>query len=452
MKNHLNTNIKSITIETLMRALDFSTDEIYIIDCNHKIIYVNKACERHYGISPSKIIGKNNMEMFQEGYWSPIITPRVFEEKKPIHTLQDTYLGAKLMTTAIPITENGEVEYVIFISKENHHYNLMKKFTSSQHQSEGSYTKPKFIINSTKMQDILYLCQKIAEFDSMVLMTGDSGTGKSILANYVHEISKRTGPFITVNCSSIPENLLESELFGYEPGAFTGAKTEGQKGLIEQADQGTLFLDEIGDLSLHLQPKILRFLQDKKITPVGSIKVKKVNTRIITATNQNLEEMVRQKQFREDLYYRINVINIELPPLRKRQEDMIPLIYYFLYKFNDIHGLNKAINEDCMNLLTAYEWPGNIRQLENTIERLVITSDNVIQLSDVPEFIRYDKTIFNTSNLFENDLDTSIEHLEKEMVRSSFLKHKSTRKVGEDIGVSQTRASNLIRKHCDDLR
>src|SRR5699024_885634 len=392
MNNQLDANDAiQITSETLKRVLDYSTDEIYIIDRNHKIVYVNKVCERHYGVTPSTIIGRDNKELFHEGYWGPIITPMVFERKKPVHTIQDTYLGAKLMTTAIPILEDDKIEYVIFTSQEIHHYRMMEKPTKlfDQKETEDSRHNPDFIANSPEMKKTLQLCRKIAAVDSTVLIKGESGTGKSILANYIHQLSNRTGSFFTISCASIPDALLESELFGYAPGAFTGAKKDGKQGLIELADKGTLFLDEVGEIPLQLQAKLLHVLQDKEIIPVGGNETRKVDIRIITATNQDLDDMVRQKQFREDLYYRLNVIDIDLPPIRKRKEDLVPFIHHFLYKFNRMYQLNKVIAKDCLALLTAYEWPGNVRVLDVVTERPVVTSDDIIQIDDVPDLIKH---------------------------------------------------------------
>ncbi|TRM10513.1 AAA family ATPase [Lentibacillus cibarius] len=454
MNNQLVTNNTiEITSETLKRVLDYSTDEIYIIDRNHKIVYVNKVCERHYGVDPSTIIGRDNKELFDEGYWGPSITPIVFEKKQPVHIIQDTYLGAKLMTTAIPVLKDDEIEFVIFTSQEIHHYRMMEKPTTILNQEKNAPGKhPTFIANSPEMKKTLKFCQKIAVVNSTVLIKGESGTGKSILANYIHQLStKRDGPFFTISCASIPEELLESELFGYVPGAFTGAKKSGKQGLIELADKGTLFLDEIGEMPLHLQAKLLHVLQEKEFLPVGGERMKQADIRIIAATNRNLEEMVEQKLFREDLFYRLNVIDINLPPLRKRKEDITPLIYHFLYKFNSMYNLESTIAKDCLDLLTAYNWPGNIRQLENVMERLVVTCDDIIQMEDIPDLIKHNSKV-NATAANSNTLDSAVEDVKKTMVRTSFKKYKSSRKVAEDLDISQSKASKLIRQYCGDLR
>ena len=302
------------------------------------------------------------------------------------------------------------------------------------------------------MKKILQVCQKISKTDSTVLIRGESGTGKGVLASYIHKISHRKkNTFLKINCAALPEDLLESELFGYVRGAFTGANKSGKIGLIEAANGGTLFLDEIGELPLSLQAKLLQVIQDKEYIPIGGNKVKHVDVRIIAATNRNLEEMVKNKQFREDLFYRLNVIEIEIPPLRERQEDIIPLSYSFLYKFNEKYGENKLISQECLDLFSCYHWPGNIRQLENLIERLVIVTNNpVIEVSDLPPFISANDNPSNQTKL-PRSLDDALEQVQRKLVRESFQKNRSSRKVAKDLNISQTRASKLIRKYCKDI-
>ncbi len=237
------------------------------------------------------------------------------------------------------------------------------------------------IAESYQMKTILDTAKKISPFDTTVLITGESGTGKEILAKYIHRNSKRKNkPFIAVNCGAIPEDLLEAELFGYKRGAFTGAYTD-KAGIIEEANGGTLFLDEIGELPLNLQVKLLRVLQEGEIKPLGSSKTKKINVRFIAATNRNLEKMVQEGKFREDLYYRLNVIRIEIPPIRERKGDILPLAKFFIKKYCAKYNLPpKILSEEAISELLSYSWPGNVRELENLIERAVlINQDDVIK-------------------------------------------------------------------------
>lgn len=448
-----NTAIK-ITYETLMHVLDYSTDEIYILDKNHRIVYVNKVCERHYGVKPSMIIGKYNEEMFNKGYWSPMLTPIVFKEKEAVYMIQDTYLGSQIMTSAIPILDdNQEIEYVIFTSQEIQQTGYVEATSHSfeKEELEISGIQSQFITESPKMKEIISLLQKIAPVKSTVLIKGDTGTGKSLLTNYIHQLSQRTGSLIAINCAAIPEELLESELFGYAPGAFTGAREGGKKGLIELANEGTLFLDEISDMPLTLQAKMLHVIQNKEFRPLGGSQSMEVDIRIVAATNQSLEEMVKQKKFREDLYYRLNVIDITIPSLNQRKEDLQPLINHFLAKFNTMHHLNKKITNDCLLFLTSYDWPGNVRQLENVMEKLVVTSKDIIEVADIPDLIKKNSQLKHTLPSNKN-LDSAVNNLTRNIVRESYLKNKSSRKVAEDLNISQSRASNLIREHCQDLR
>ena len=238
--------------------------------------------------------------------------------------------------------------------------------------------------HNPKMQEIYKLAKKVSSSSSTVLILGESGTGKEVLAKYIHFCSKREGPFIAINCAAIPEDLLEAELFGYEKGAFTGA-VKSKPGKFELAHKGTLFLDEIGDLSLKLQAKLLRVLQEKQVERLGGNNPIKVEVRIIAATNKDLEKEVKEGRFREDLFFRLNVIPIKLPPLRERKEDIPLLAQFFLKKICQREGIEeKRLSPEALKILTEYSWPGNIRELENFIERLVIlTEGEVIEVEDL---------------------------------------------------------------------
>ncbi len=236
------------------------------------------------------------------------------------------------------------------------------------------------IAESPSMKEVLEKAKRVSPFDTTVLITGESGTGKEVIARFIHKNSKRKDKeFIPINCGAIPDELLEAELFGYKKGAFTGA-TSDKKGIIEEADGGTLFLDEIGDLPLNLQVKLLRVLQEGEIKPIGSNKAKKVDVRFLAATNQDLEKLIKEGKFREDLYYRLNVIKIHIPPLRERKEDIIPLAKFFIKKYSTKYNIKpKLLSEKAISQLLSYNWPGNVRELENTIERAVLmTTGDII--------------------------------------------------------------------------
>ncbi|MBI4847932.1 MAG: nif-specific transcriptional activator NifA [Nitrospirae bacterium] len=282
------------------------------------------------------------------------------------------------------------------------------------------YSIENVIGKSDRMQEVFAAVHRVAPTKATVILRGESGTGKELIAKAIHYMSHRSkGPFIKFNCASIPEGLLESELFGHEKGAFTGAIAS-RKGKFELAHKGTIFLDEVGDLPLTLQPKILRVLQEREFEPVGSEKTIKVDVRIITATSRNLEGLVSQGKFREDLYYRLNVIPVFLPPLRERGEDITALIEYFLKKFNKEHDRSVSLDKSALQVLMNYDWPGNVRELENTIERLVIMStSNTITPSDLPDSLSISrpknlgKSLSLTTNIIEIEKTNILEALEK---------------------------------------
>ncbi|MDA8161293.1 MAG: sigma 54-interacting transcriptional regulator, partial [Desulfobacteraceae bacterium] len=258
---------------------------------------------------------------------------------------------------------------------------------------KGRYARHNIIGSSKAMHEVLLAVEKVAPTRATVLILGESGTGKELIARAIHQASPRQEcPFIKINCAAVPETLLESELFGHEKGAFTGAAAR-KKGRFELADSGTLFLDEIGELPLSLQAKLLRVLQEQQFEPLGATRTVTVDVRLIAATNRSLDQAVNDGNFRADLYYRLNVIPIVLPPLRSRREDIPPLVEHFVRESNRLNGRNVRLSKDVLGLLIAYNWPGNVRELQNLIERLVIMADgDCIQPSDIPSFMSGDET------------------------------------------------------------
>ncbi|UOQ91850.1 sigma 54-interacting transcriptional regulator [Halobacillus shinanisalinarum] len=445
--------VDNLDVETLIKILDYSSDEIFVLDGDMKIIYVNDACKKHYGLNKEDVIGKLSKELVEEGYWTPSIFPEVFEKKVPISVKQTTVLGAELLTSAIPISnEQNEVELVVTTAREIQSYKMLNAKDNFPIQSERKEDQSANIItNNEKMKNILKMSQKVAVTNSNILILGESGTGKGMIAQHIHKNSRRSnGPFLTINCAAIPADLIESELFGYTPGAFTGANRSGKTGLLEAVDGGTLFLDEVGEMPLSLQAKMLQVIQDKKFIPLGGHKEKKVNVRILAATNRNLADMVKKQTFREDLFYRLNVVDIKMPSLRERREDIIPITYHFLYKFNRIYEVNKLISEDCLELLSHYSWPGNVRQLENLVEKLIIISGDVVGVQDIPEGIYTEGK--KVGEPPPSSLNEAVELAKKEMVERSYKQHKSSRKVAKELQISQTQASKLIRQYCRDLQ
>ena len=316
---------------------------------------------------------------------------------------------------------------------------LWKHYRESEQEREnlklelrGKYSLPNIIGNSDRMQAVFEAVHRVADSKTTVLLHGESGTGKELIAKAIYYMSPRSkGPFVKFNCASIPEGLLESELFGHEKGAFTGA-IAARKGKFELADGGTLLLDEVGDLPFTLQPKILRVLQEKEFERVGGEKTIKVDVRLIAATNRNLEDLMLKGRFREDLYYRLNVVPIHMPALRERKEDILPLTEYFLNRFNNENNKDISLSSGAFKVLEGYRWPGNVRELENTIERLVVMSNGTtIEPSDLPVHLNVHSS---RENLLRASLTSGIVEIEKSSILHAL----------EETGWVQAKAARML--------
>ncbi|WP_397538498.1 sigma-54 interaction domain-containing protein [Rummeliibacillus pycnus] len=400
-------------------------------------------------------LGKNVFDLERQKEFYPSVSAKVLNTGKRERGLQYTKTGEVFTIESIPIKEsNGEIVRVISITKDSTEINELTEtlnevkslLTSYQQeviriQQENS-NKKSFVFESKKMKDIDSLVKSIAPVDTTVLILGETGVGKEVIANRIHSLSNRNGkPFVAVNCGAIPENLIESELFGFEDGSFSGARKGGKIGFFELANKGTIFLDEIGEIPVNLQVKLLRVLQEKRIKRIGGVEDIPIDMRIIAATNQNLEKKVKEKSFREDLYYRLNVVPINIPPLRERKEDIQALAFYYLQFFNEKYYKNIEIDELMLERLKKYSWPGNVRELQNIIERFVITNQDF--------FIN-----FNPSSLLSNDLVLSdnrklpglvdfVEKAEQQILLEAKAKTKNTREMAELLGVNQ---STIVRK------
>lgn len=450
--------------DTLKKILDYSHDEIYVTNAEGIVIYVNKACERHYGVKAEEIIGKSSKELSEKKYWTPRLSPIALEKKNSFTLEQKTCLGKTLLTTATPVYDsNGNIELIIENSRDiteseglKHQLEISKQLLKRYKLEVEELRKkevsiPDFVSQSKKMTNLLEMATRIAQTNSTVLLLGESGTGKGVLAKYIHNNSARKdGPFIAINCAAIPAELMESELFGYSKGTFTGASEKGKIGLIELADGGTLFLDEIAEIPIRLQAKLLQVLHEKQYYKVGGREVKKVNCRIIAATNRNLQEMIQKGEFREDLYYRLNIFEIEIPPLRERTDDIPHLVDYFLNKYDQKYNTAHQITPECMDILMHYPWPGNVRELENTIERLVVmVQEKIIDECHLPKTFKHqakpDSLIIFPKQL---PLEEAINEVEKNLVVNLYKELGSSYKVAKALKTSQSKASRLIRKYC----
>lgn len=383
-------------IEALEEAFEASYDGIHILDSDGRTLLINKACERIEGITKEDIGDKTISRLVEEGYYDKSVTLMVLDEKREVTELQRAKNGKSILVTGMPIyDDSGEIVRVIVNSRDitelmdlreqlRHKENLLNMY---KEELNFYNMRSKFIANSEPMKMVIKTAVSVAKVNSNVLITGESGTGKSLVAEIIHKNSSRKErDFVKIDCGAIPDNLFESELFGYEGGAFTGADSKGKAGLVEMADGGTLFLDEIGEISPMSQAKLLRFIQEKQFYKIGGKEPVEVDVRIIAATNRDLEEMVKEKAFREDLLYRINVIPIEIPPLRKRKEDILPLVLNRLRKINNEYDMKRSISAKAMDKLIEYGWPGNVRELENVIERIAVTaSGDEIKAEELPE-------------------------------------------------------------------
>ncbi len=444
-----------LNYETFFQIVHNLYDEIWVYDNEYNMVYVNKACKRHYGLEPEEIIGKNFFDMVDSNWWSPSILPHVYDEKKLYAIKQTTFLGSELINIANPIFDDkGNLKFVAMSVRDSlENSKLFHPSYSSEDLLKVDASSIMF--SSKKMQNVMALAKKISKVDSTCLITGESGTGKTMLASYIHSISPRKEkPFIIINCSTIPNELLESELFGYVKGAFTGARSDGKIGLLERANGGTVLLDEIAELPFNIQAKLLHVIQEKEFFPVGASVPKKVDIKIIAATNRDLNQLVQNETFREDLYYRLNIFEVFMPPLRERGEDVDKLIYYFLNQFSNKYQMHHEISDAAYNILKSFSWRGNVRELSHIIERLVVTVDDiVIDKHHLPSHLfKYsiDTNIVPSSVENVSSLKDAMSSYEKSIVEHAYKKYKTTRKIAEALDITQTKASTLVRKYITD--
>jgi transcriptional regulator with PAS, ATPase and Fis domain len=377
------------------------------------------------------------------------------EQKKEVSTIHENRDGKRLLTTGIPImdADNNMSKIITTTHDITELINVQNELESVQNTLSGLKAQESYsdiVANSPSMYNVIQLTRRLSHIDSTVLITGESGVGKGVIAKLLHENgSRKTYPYIKVNCGAIPENLIESELFGYESGSFTGSRKDGKKGLFETAEKGTIFLDEISELPLNLQVKLLQVLQEREITRVGGVESIPVNVRIISATNTDLMALVREGKFREDLYYRLNVVPISIPPLRERPEDIIPMIRIFLNQNNKKMKEHKEIDSKTIAILMKYPWPGNVRELQNIIERLVITTKGTIILPEnLPSFIHETTSgVDITSTTAVKGLKKALDHAEREILLKAQEKYITTRAMANALGVSQPTIVRKLHKY-----
>ena len=396
-------DVVSSIFEELNVCLESSHDGIMVSDGMGNVIRLNAALEKLIGVKRRDILGRNVADLVQEGVYESSAILQVIETGKTATVVID-HNGRQLLITGSPVyNANSAMTAVVANIRDMSELNDLRQKLEQQQMIAEKYSKElahiarqqsaqtSFVACSREMKTILATIHSISEVDSTVLISGESGTGKEMVVNEIYASSMRScRPIIKVNCGAIPPALFESELFGYEDGAFTGARRKGKPGFFELAHMGTLFLDEVGELPLEMQVKLLRVLQEGEIIRIGGSKPISVDVRIIAATNRDLWEMTEEGTFRQDLYYRLNVINIEVPPLRQRRDDIIPLVMHMLERFNQKYGKHKEIPIELGKVLRELPWRGNVRELENLIENLVVLCpEDVLTPEHLP--VRYQR-------------------------------------------------------------
>lgn len=434
-------------------VIQASYDSIFVTDAGGKVLSVNDAYTRITGIPADEILGKTMYELVAEGYYDRSATIEVIRTGKPVTFTQRIKTGKTMLVTGNPIYDkNGTLVRVLTNGRDITELNQLRLEVDQAQQLNLHYQKElrkvkasaDFVVESKKLREIFDLVYQVSKVDSTILIEGESGVGKELIAQELHNTSLRQDkPFIKINCGAIPETLLESELFGYEAGAFTGARKEGKIGIFELANGGTLFLDEIAELPVSLQVKLLRVLQDGQITRIGGAHPISVDVRIIAATNKSLQTMVRQNQFREDLYYRLNVVPIHVPPLRERKDEIPALVSHYTRMYNEKYGLNKRFDNELIGAFIRYDWPGNIRELKNLIERALVTSSESV-IKEIRFYDNEDSPLsYSRDHSVATDLKTAMEELERDLLTQCLRQYGSTRKAARILGISQT---SVVRK------
>lgn len=441
------------------QIMDSIDDVVMVIDCDTRIVYVNKAYERTFHRKTEQIIGVKLGEL--EGETTAITAMRT--GKPVIHQLE--YLKSVKMDAvglSFPIFYGEEIvggisvfnntsKYVELVSKLQRTKEMNQYLQDQINDPAITQWSREFITMNPHMKQVLGLAIKVARSEATVLIRGESGTGKEVMAKIIHHNSpKANGPFVKVNCAAIPDNLLESELFGYAGGAFTGARKEGKPGKFEMAQGGTIFLDEIGDMDMNMQVKLLRVIQEKEVERIGGNKTIPLDVRIVAATNQNLEELIKEGKFRQDLYYRLNVIEIRILPLRQRKED-IPILVHHLVK--KISGENLNVTPRVMKCLNDYDWPGNVRELQNVIEHACIMKNgNIIDPYSLPQYMQSSEVIQeDRSEKLTYNLKEMTAILEKDLILEALKKYSNKSRAIKELGISRSSFYEKIKKYEIDV-
>lgn len=444
----------------MMDAIVDTTPIGYVVtDASGNVLRMNPAHAKISGYALETMLGLSlaDLDKVEE---TKSACMKVIRSQKPVTEEQYCVNGRSYMVYAAPFFDRtGALKYTVCtmidstevnIARQELHKN--KKMNEALNlrirQLEEQLAVQNLVIHkSVCMDEILDVCQKIAKFNSTVLITGESGTGKEVIAKYIYKCSSRkNAPYIKVNCASIPDNLMESEFFGYDPGAFTGANAKGKIGFVEMADHGTLLLDEVAELPLTVQSKLLRFLQEGEFYRIGGKSPIKTDVRIIAATNEDLEALVASGKFREDLYYRLNILPIRVPPLSERKEDIPVLVDYFVDQFNKQYQTNKHISNEVLHLMVQLEYKGNVRELSNVVERLLLLSGDEVVLEDALKILQPQGSVISGLSR-QTSLKELMEEYEKELLMKYIKVYKTATKTAQVLKTDQSTISRKLRKY-----
>lgn len=454
----------NLQLDTIFNA---SSDGIWVCNGQGVVIAINRASEILNGLKAKDVIGRSVDDLIERNVFDQSVTRLVLDSGCRKTVMQHIAKTDKyLLSTGTPVTDdNGEIFLVVVNERDITELNQLRRKIDKNLEITKKYKEKladlsllelqrnEIIAESDKMRQVLLMSLKLSRIDgSNILILGESGTGKGLLAKLIHKNSNRhKNPFVEINCAALPENLLEAELFGYEKGAFTGASDKGKIGLFELAQGGTLFLDEIGDMPLTLQAKLLKYLDDKKIRRIGGTQSTKVECSTIAATNQDLKALVKQRKFREDLYYRLNSFTLQIPPLRERPEDLAGLIRFYLNKYNRKYNSTKKIDAGVIQATEKYPFPGNVRELKNIIENAVVMSDKDLIDNFIPLGFRTNESSLEPTKAGDPDKNLRLaDHLrkaERRILLQARERCRSTREMASVLGISQPSVVRKLNRH-----
>ena len=450
-------------IKEMGAVFNYSSFGSWVSDADGTVLKLNKTAEEHIGIKAKDIVGKKAWYLLEKGFVDRSATGQVVDSKQRTSFIQHAIKTNKdLLVQATPVfDEEGKLFKIISNTRDVTALNAIRKELERSKSVAEKYKEEiaklsmlelkdnRFVAESPKMKQILFAALKLSKMEaSEILILGASGVGKGLLSKLIHKYSQRANePFIQINCAALPESLLEAELFGYEKGAFTGAGNNGKIGLIELAQNGTLFLDEIGDMPLAVQAKLLTYLDNYIVRPLGSIQEKTIKCTVIAATNKNLQALIQQRLFREDLLFRLNTFSVKIPPLRERPEDIFAFVNLFLKKYNDLYGQRRRISGRLLRTLRAYAFPGNVRELKSLIKQAVVMSDSDVLDDFILSNLGDECLGPDGQSTSQCGLNERLRSYEKELLKDALVHNSTTREMAGYLSISQSTVVKKLKKY-----